>query len=81
MPYPAKGHFQTPKIKDVVRWIARSGGFLARKQDGNPGTIVIWKGWKRLNDLTHIFDKHTVLDSLASGSGRYSVKVFSVSTR
>ena len=39
-------------MKDVVRWIARLGGFLARKQDGDPGTIVIWRGWKRLNDLT-----------------------------
>jgi len=41
-----------PKMKDVVRWIARLGGFLARKQDGDPGTIVLWRGWKRLNDLT-----------------------------
>ncbi len=41
-----------PNIKDVVRWIACLGGFLARKQDGDPGTIVLWRGWKRLNDLT-----------------------------
>jgi len=41
-----------PKIKDVVRWIACLGGFLARKQDGDPGTTVLWRGWKRLNDLT-----------------------------
>ena len=41
-----------PKIKDVVDWIARLGGFLARKKDGNPGTIVLWRGWKRLKDLT-----------------------------
>ena len=41
-----------PKIKDVVRWIARLGGYLAREQDGDPGTITLWRGWKRLNDLT-----------------------------
>jgi len=41
-----------PKMEDVVRWVARLGGFLARKQDGDPGTIVLWRGWKRLKDLT-----------------------------
>jgi hypothetical protein len=41
-----------PKIKDVVRWIACLGGFLSRKHDGDPGTIVLWRGWKRLNELT-----------------------------
>jgi len=28
--------------------IARLGGFLARKSDGNPGWITIWRGWQRL---------------------------------
>jgi len=41
-----------PRIKDVINWIARLGGFLARKKDGDPGIIVLWRGWKRLNDLT-----------------------------
>jgi transposase-like protein/transposase Tn5 family protein len=40
-----------PKIKNVVQWIACLGGFLARKQDGDPGTLVLWRGWKRLKDL------------------------------
>ena len=42
---------QPPKIKDVVAWIAQLGGFLARKGDGNPGVITLWRGWKRLADL------------------------------
>jgi len=25
---------------------------LARKNDGQPGTILLWRGWKRLTDLT-----------------------------
>jgi len=25
------------------------GGFLARKNDGSPGWITIWRGWQRLN--------------------------------
>ncbi len=28
--------------------IARLGGFLARKSDGFPGWITIWRGWRRL---------------------------------
>jgi len=28
--------------------IARLGGFLARKSDGAPGWITIWRGWRRL---------------------------------
>jgi hypothetical protein len=48
---------QTPPIRpppagDVVVWIAKLGGFLARKGDGPPGTITLWRGWKRLADLT-----------------------------
>lgn len=43
---------KTPSIGAVVIWIARLGGFLARKGDGMPGTITLWRGWKRLTDLT-----------------------------
>ena len=43
---------QTPTMGEVVIWIARLGGFLARKGDGMPGTITLWRGWKRLTDLT-----------------------------
>jgi hypothetical protein len=28
--------------------VARMGGFLARKGDGHPGWITIWRGWNRL---------------------------------
>jgi hypothetical protein len=30
---------------------ARLGGFLARKGDGNPGWLTIWRGWRRLMDM------------------------------
>jgi hypothetical protein len=43
----------TPAVRDVVIWIARLGGFLARKHDGMPGTLTLWRGWKRLTDLTY----------------------------
>lgn len=41
-----------PTIKEAVRWIAQLGGFLARKSDGEPGPITLWRGWKRLIDLS-----------------------------
>ena len=42
---------QAPKVADAKIWIARLGGFLARKSDGVPGTTTLWRGWKRLTDL------------------------------
>ena len=41
-----------PSMGEVVNWVARLGGYLARKSDGPPGTITLWRGWKRLTDLT-----------------------------
>lgn len=38
-------------IYEFIRWIARLGGFLARKGDGDPGIITIWRGWQRLTDI------------------------------
>ncbi len=34
-------------------WIAlaRLGGFIGRKSDGNPGWQTLWKGWLKLHDL------------------------------
>jgi hypothetical protein len=46
--YPKK----IPIIKDAVKWIAQLGGFLARKNDGDPGVTTIWRGWRRLTDLS-----------------------------
>lgn len=31
--------------------VARMGGFLARKNDGSPGWITIWRGWQRLTTM------------------------------
>lgn len=35
---------QPPTLNDVVRLIARVGGFLGRKGDGDPGVKTIWQG-------------------------------------
>jgi hypothetical protein len=41
-----------PRIADALVWVAKLGGYLARRSDGPPGTLVLWRGWKRLMDLT-----------------------------
>lgn len=35
-----------PKLNDVLRLVARLGGFLGRKSDGEPGVKTIWLGMK-----------------------------------
>lgn len=40
-----------PSLKEAVRQVARLGGFLARKGDGDPGVKTIWRGLRRLADL------------------------------
>jgi hypothetical protein len=38
--------------REAVRLIAKLGGFLGRRHDGEPGITVLWRGWQRLSDLT-----------------------------
>ena len=38
-------------IREFWRCVARLGGFLARKSDGEPGWQTIWQGYSRLNDM------------------------------
>ena len=40
-----------PSLREAVRQMARLGGFLARKGDGEPGVKTIWRGLRRLDDL------------------------------
>jgi hypothetical protein len=44
-----------PTVHQATLWIARLGGFLARKRDGEPGVTVIWRGWQRLADISAAF--------------------------
>lgn len=38
-------------LKTFWHSVARLGGFLARKNDGDPGWQTLWKGWLRLQDM------------------------------
>jgi len=41
-----------PTTYQAIRWIAQLGGFLARKSDGEPGIVTVWRGWQRLQDFS-----------------------------
>ena len=38
----------TPTINEVVRLIAKLGGFLGRKSDGEPGVKTLWRGLEQI---------------------------------
>lgn len=41
---------QPPTLHEAVRLIAKLGGFLGRKHDGEPGIKVLWRGLQKLNE-------------------------------
>jgi hypothetical protein len=38
-------------VRDFVRDVAKLGGFLGRKPDGEPGVRTLWRGYQRLQDM------------------------------
>lgn len=48
MTYEKPPPTQPPTLQEVLKMIARLGGFLGRKHDGDPGPIVMWKGLRAL---------------------------------
>jgi len=42
---------EPPSLAQAILWIARLGGFLNRKSDASPGVKVLWRGWRRLQDI------------------------------
>ena len=40
-----------PSLHETTCLVAKLGGFLARKSDGEPGVQTIWRGLRRLDDL------------------------------
>ena len=40
-----------PRLNEVIRLVARLGGFLARKGDGEPGVKTLWIGLQRVMDF------------------------------
>lgn len=42
---------QLTNVHDAMRAMAKLGGFLGRKGDGEPGMMVLWRGLMRLQEL------------------------------
>jgi hypothetical protein len=38
-------------VREFVRAVAKLGGFLGRKSDGEPGVRTLWRGYQRLQDM------------------------------
>ena len=52
----AKGKRMT--VREFVRGVAKLGGFLGRKRDGEPGLRALWRGYQRLQDMLVGFQLH-----------------------
>jgi len=44
-----------PTVHEAIRMLARLGGFLGRKNDGEPGMTPIWRGWHKLTELSELW--------------------------
>jgi hypothetical protein len=47
---PPKTSCEPPLASYLIK-LAKLGGYLARTHDPPPGNMVIWRGWRRLNDM------------------------------
>ena len=48
---PARSPAQPLTLQDAVRAMAKLGGFLGRKSDGEPGVKTLWRGYRQLQLL------------------------------
>jgi hypothetical protein len=46
--FQREGSFKKMTAEEFWRETARLGGFLARKSDGDPGWLTLWRGWQQL---------------------------------
>lgn len=42
---------EIPTIHQAINWIAQLGGFLARKNDNEPGITHLWRGLKKFSNI------------------------------
>jgi hypothetical protein len=57
---------EIPSLNDTVRDLAKMGGFLARKSDGEPGVVTLWRG---LFSLYETIQTLRILDESAAICG------------
>ncbi len=46
---------QAPSLREAIRMVAKIGGFLGRKGDGEPGTQTLWRGLQYLDLMTDLW--------------------------
>lgn len=49
-------------VGQFYREVAKLGGFLGRKSDGDPGWITIWRGWEKLNTYVFVASKLKIME-------------------
>ncbi len=58
---PVAPNAPSPTLREATRMVARLGGFLGRKGDGEPGTETLWRGIQRLDDIAAMWTIFTDL--------------------
>jgi hypothetical protein len=61
---------QPPTLREAMRLVARLGGFLGRKSDGEPGTQTLWLGLQRLDDISETWKVFTEIFNPTVSSNR-----------
>lgn len=44
-----------PTLRQATLWIAKLGGFIGRKSDGEPGPLTLYRGWQKLIHYIEMF--------------------------
>ncbi len=63
MQYRCRPPQESPPLREVVHCLARLGGFLARRSDGEPGVQTIWQGYQRLHDFLYALETHQAVNA------------------
>jgi Transposase DNA-binding/Transposase Tn5 dimerisation domain len=50
-------------VRTFVHSVAKLGGFLGRKHDGEPGVRSLWRGYQRLQDMVAGYELHRTSDT------------------
>jgi len=45
-----------PSLRQATLWIAKLGGFIGRKSDGEPGPMTLARGWQKLIHYVEMFE-------------------------
>lgn len=62
-----RGRRKIATVRDFVFAVAKLGGFLGRKGDGEPGVRSLWRGYQRLQDMVTGFRLHKQTSHKPSG--------------